>query len=388
MSKYSLDLFLHACGAPGPLSLTVECGGAAERHVLHQPFAVVGRDPRADLRPAGRLLTRRHAFLQVLAGRVLSVDLAGPPAGGRPAAPRHGWLAPGQKLKLGAVKVRLAADFAAAAEAGHAPGREAPPLVTLDVAGGVLGAARCRVKYRLALVGHAPECQIRLRDASVSRFHCALVNTPAGLWAVDLLGRGGIAVNGVVVKAVRLDGGDELRVGSFTIRPRPGDLTGGGWLLAAAAPPPAELPAAPAGVDLLPPPAASGPEAWLATPGPDESPGVPVPPYVYLFAQLQQQMVEQFRLTMSGVVAAFREMHRDQMAMVWREMALVQQLTEELTDLKAELNRLTAAPAAPDPRALPPPAAVPLQLLAYHVALLRGCDVDKPRNLAKSVTVE
>ncbi len=31
---------------------------------------------------------------------------------------------------------------------------------------------------------------------------------------------------------------------------------------------------------------------------------------------------------------------------------------------------------------------VPLQLLAYHVALLRGCDIDKPRNLAKSVTVE
>jgi glutamine---fructose-6-phosphate transaminase (isomerizing) len=32
--------------------------------------------------------------------------------------------------------------------------------------------------------------------------------------------------------------------------------------------------------------------------------------------------------------------------------------------------------------------AIPLQLLAYHIALLRGCDVDKPRNLAKSVTVE
>ena len=32
--------------------------------------------------------------------------------------------------------------------------------------------------------------------------------------------------------------------------------------------------------------------------------------------------------------------------------------------------------------------AVPLQLLAYHIALLRGCNVDKPRNLAKSVTVE
>jgi glucosamine--fructose-6-phosphate aminotransferase (isomerizing) len=31
---------------------------------------------------------------------------------------------------------------------------------------------------------------------------------------------------------------------------------------------------------------------------------------------------------------------------------------------------------------------VPLQLLAYSMAVLRGCDVDMPRNLAKSVTVE
>jgi glucosamine--fructose-6-phosphate aminotransferase (isomerizing) len=33
-------------------------------------------------------------------------------------------------------------------------------------------------------------------------------------------------------------------------------------------------------------------------------------------------------------------------------------------------------------------ATVPLQLFAYHIAVVRGCDVDKPRNLAKSVTVE
>ena len=31
---------------------------------------------------------------------------------------------------------------------------------------------------------------------------------------------------------------------------------------------------------------------------------------------------------------------------------------------------------------------VPLQLLAYHIAVRLGCDVDQPRNLAKSVTVE
>ncbi|MDE2876406.1 MAG: SIS domain-containing protein, partial [Gemmatimonadota bacterium] len=40
------------------------------------------------------------------------------------------------------------------------------------------------------------------------------------------------------------------------------------------------------------------------------------------------------------------------------------------------------------PALMPVLATVPLQLLAYHVAVLRGCDVDQPRNLAKSVTVE
>jgi glucosamine--fructose-6-phosphate aminotransferase (isomerizing) len=36
----------------------------------------------------------------------------------------------------------------------------------------------------------------------------------------------------------------------------------------------------------------------------------------------------------------------------------------------------------------PVTAVIPLQLLAYHIAALRGLDVDQPRNLAKSVTVE
>ena len=44
-------------------------------------------------------------------------------------------------------------------------------------------------------------------------------------------------------------------------------------------------------------------------------------------------------------------------------------------------------PAAPD-YLLPVLAVIPLQLLAYHIAVELGCDVDKPRNLAKSVTVE
>jgi len=41
-----------------------------------------------------------------------------------------------------------------------------------------------------------------------------------------------------------------------------------------------------------------------------------------------------------------------------------------------------------DPIVAPLLYAIPIQLLAYHVAVIKGTDVDQPRNLAKSVTVE
>jgi glucosamine--fructose-6-phosphate aminotransferase (isomerizing) len=41
-----------------------------------------------------------------------------------------------------------------------------------------------------------------------------------------------------------------------------------------------------------------------------------------------------------------------------------------------------------DPLIAPLVYSPPIQLLAYHVAVLKGADVDQPRNLAKSVTVE
>ena len=37
---------------------------------------------------------------------------------------------------------------------------------------------------------------------------------------------------------------------------------------------------------------------------------------------------------------------------------------------------------------MPVPTIVPMQLLAYHIARINGCEIDQPRNLAKSVTVE
>jgi glucosamine--fructose-6-phosphate aminotransferase (isomerizing) len=56
-------------------------------------------------------------------------------------------------------------------------------------------------------------------------------------------------------------------------------------------------------------------------------------------------------------------------------------------EMTNRVNRVLEVPAAPD-LLMPLLTSIPLQLLAYEVALLRGTDVDQPRNLAKSVTVE
>ena len=62
-------------------------------------------------------------------------------------------------------------------------------------------------------------------------------------------------------------------------------------------------------------------------------------------------------------------------------------VTEGNGDLDGRVDHVIPVPATID--ALQPLLTViPLQLLGYHIALLRGCDVDMPRNLAKSVTVE
>jgi glucosamine--fructose-6-phosphate aminotransferase (isomerizing) len=61
--------------------------------------------------------------------------------------------------------------------------------------------------------------------------------------------------------------------------------------------------------------------------------------------------------------------------------------TEGDEEIRESVDRVIHVPPAPE-LLLPILEIVPLQLLAYHIAVRRGCDVDQPRNLAKSVTVE
>ncbi len=59
-----------------------------------------------------------------------------------------------------------------------------------------------------------------------------------------------------------------------------------------------------------------------------------------------------------------------------------------IADLKEHADHVLVLPEASHELAAPLLAVVPLQLLAYHIAVALGQDVDQPRNLAKTVTVE
>jgi glucosamine--fructose-6-phosphate aminotransferase (isomerizing) len=70
-----------------------------------------------------------------------------------------------------------------------------------------------------------------------------------------------------------------------------------------------------------------------------------------------------------------------------RHGRIIAVVSDDAPELRDKVDHMLKVPQT-IPCLLPVLTTVPLQLLAYHMAVLRGCDVDQPRNLAKSVTVE
>lgn len=70
-----------------------------------------------------------------------------------------------------------------------------------------------------------------------------------------------------------------------------------------------------------------------------------------------------------------------------RKGKIIAIVTEGDVDVKAMADHTIEIPETDD-NLVPLLATIPLQLLSYHIAVMRGCNVDQPRNLAKSVTVE
>jgi pSer/pThr/pTyr-binding forkhead associated (FHA) protein len=387
--------FLTACGLADPLQLVVESQSAegGELRLLHQPFALIGRDPRSDLVLDHGRVSRRHVYFQVIDGRAFWVDLesrTGTRADG--ASQKSGWLEGGRTLCVGPFVIRR---FVGDSPIGNDPPQGKPPLeapfvavgyrraslpeVALEFLNGPSQGPAWPVRRVMSLIGSASGCKFRLTDASVSRFHGSFLRTSVGLWIVDLLGQGGITVNEVPVRFSHLADGDLLRIGRYQIRVRcrlgrqgsanelPDRIEGKAFTRpprrervsngfkspewAAAAVPyvpgtevanqvqfPLAIPALSSltNIEIMASEAAF--PLKLAPSGLTESMLVPV---LNQFGLMQQQMFDQFQQAMGMMVQMFGTMHREQMEMIRAELDGLHDLTEEFHALKKELANRT-----------------------------------------------
>jgi pSer/pThr/pTyr-binding forkhead associated (FHA) protein len=361
MNLPGMTPFLHACGATGPLQVAI----ASPRHpdpihyVLHQPFAVFGRDPRGDLMLHDAQVSQRHAYLQVLGGRAFCVDLgsrAGLTWDDQPGL--GGWIDPQQQLGIGPYRVSVTAgclrdplENAFAYNPLSTQDTEPPglPEVELTFANGAADKETWPMTCRLALVGRSAQCKVRLDGSSVSRFHCSLVRTPHGLWVVDLLGRGGITVNDQHIRYTLLHDGDRLQVGRFvvvitstkirTTSPRE-ELPVAVMVDANVAQTGDETPDSPSDHGAMgpsyPPPAKSPGQALSAS----GEAGTAFLPLLNQFAMMQHQMFDQFQQAMVGMVQMFGALHREQMEAIREELGDLRSLTRELQGLQNQMASL------------------------------------------------
>lgn len=272
--------FAAACGAAGPLALSVGLADGtplAEGEVA-QPFALVGRDDSCDVTLTDPAVDPRHAWLQVLGGQVYAVDLNSRTGLRWPAAPPgSGWLVPGTTAEIGPFRLRVRGPAAPApADEPTVPDPDFPvthPAVHLEFRNGRRAADRWAVDRPLTLVGRSDGCKLKLVGDDIAPYHCGLVHTPAGLWVVDLSGRG-VVVGGERMRVAPLPAGAELWVGRFLIGCHAGPPRSG--RVAAPAPP------ARTADDFGPPtavvavrPAVPEDEVALGGPLPEPEPGLP-----------------------------------------------------------------------------------------------------------------
>lgn len=382
-SKYSVELFMEACGGAAPLPLAVEDThrpGPVHR-VFHQPFVIIGRDPMTDLLLDHRRVSRRHTYLQLVAGRLFCIDL-----GSRTGtlwddgSNQSGWLDAGRTIAVGPYEISPWTEDPPAPpshvepwQTGTVDEDPSPDDYAIDFLTQPERESPIHLGHNLVLVGRSEECLVCLPFSDVSKAHCSLLKSPLGVWVVDLLGRGGIFVNETHVRFARLDDGDELRIGRHRLRfqidesrPRPRTAAAPSRALVrrAAETPPALWSdgASPpsSGVSMVPVWRYPDAEIQTAINGRPSSQVELVQalmqPMVQQFGLMQQQMFEQFHQAMMGMFQTFGAAHREQMSDFRDELDEVRRLTQELQELQkqaATRNEEAATARAASPRAEP-----------------------------------
>jgi pSer/pThr/pTyr-binding forkhead associated (FHA) protein len=222
-----LTRFAEVCGATSPMNLRIDLadGETLAEGSIPMPFVLVGRDDACDVTLADAEVNPRHAWFQVVAGRIYAIDL-----GSRTGllwsngASGSGWLDEPSPVRIGPFRICLCSPVSdkPAFPTGYNPlqsdaaGSRNRPKVALEFRNGKRPKDRWAVNRYITLIGKASECKIHLTGDDIANYHCGLVLTSGGLWVVDLSGRG-VVVNGERMRVSPLGHGAELWVGRFLI---------------------------------------------------------------------------------------------------------------------------------------------------------------------------
>lgn len=342
------DLQSYFAGEQADCAIALEVEGLDEGIRLDsrtQPFVLVGRSRDCDLCLPHADVSHRHTSLQLIGGRVFCVDLMSRNGthwsdGGRK---RSGWLLPGQSLQIGPYRIshpgteeETATNLAVPFEpAGENLLRKTEPL-DYELAflnGSGHSENTWSMNAPMVLVGKSKRCRLSINHPSVSRVHCSLTATPAGVWVTDLLGRDGTWVNDERISKRLLRPGDVVRVGKFRFRVN----HNGQRTNIEPDPAPAVTPNwgdfAPGGT---PAPATSGlSENAVLT-------------MMERFSQMQQQMFEMSHQQMMMMTQLVGNMHSNYSDLAQQELARINEIGTQIDQLQAKIAEGKEADAVPD----------------------------------------
>jgi|GEM_PF-2210898 len=219
-----MNAFLDDCGATGPLNWAIERRGSAkvERFTREQPYLIIGRDERANLRLDHPEISERHAYLQLVGGRLYFQDLGSTSGVYRNGlCLRSGRVGRGESLRVGPYRIRLEAgdhdEYAPRQEKGVEHAAPPAPPLRLELAHRGLSRTSTELAAPLVWLGRSRGCEGWLNDPSVPSHGCALIRTDEGAWLVDLLVPGGVQINGTLIERgtpLLIKAGDTITIGS------------------------------------------------------------------------------------------------------------------------------------------------------------------------------
>ena len=202
-------------------------------------------------------------------------------------------------------------------------------------------------------VGRAPECDLRLSDLSISRFHCVLIRLGNDLWAVDLMGRGGVEVNARNERYSLVDDGSLIRLGRYLFTVRRQSAC---WPPALPVSPSTSIADSRNTCSLVARPALMpeviGPQSFpiphnLPVSRPPETSQsseitrlaeTMIAPLIDQFTMMQQHLFDQYHQSMMEMMAVFARLHHEQQDLVDRELRKIRRLTREVRTLRRELE--------------------------------------------------